>query len=534
MKSQFNGLLIKNFNLLTKQTGTMICQIITPIICLAFVYLIQLIVEANIGKTAYGVKFDYPLLFNVPFYQKTAYSSLPIKVQNCDEWYLYDFDKDISQEDIDFFGYNNGNEAVDVKLRSDNVNNEQESTSFVKSEFSKKANLWDSEDEGDIWNSNHKSYIKSKENNNNNDNNKEIDSEEELYFTNDKEFIDFYTNKNIKNISYNNSNYKSYSDTTPYNFFSKVPSAGMLTSELNILQSRCSKNSGNKMAPYFIRAEKDKSIEIDINYKTTSESIKVEPEKYELFDNSINQELYTRLQTLNKISFSLIRNEYGIEILPDGAITVKKSNKNNFSYNLQVNDNKFPYYHKNNGVTMFKIYNGQRNSYSKFMNVMNGALWVTDLFNRAYMKMFHPELYLISGIQPMPFEIDNSENIQRIINLAGSTFYPLAISLLMPLFMYTIVLEKESKLVEIMKINGMKMTYYWLSLFTFNFIVYFTTFFIFYIVGRFIFAFKLFTDTDSLLLFIIFFGWGLCQIGLAFFFQAFLSNARTSTSKISY
>ena len=40
----------------------------------------------------------------------------------------------------------------------------------------------------------------------------------------------------------------------------------------------------------------------------------------------------------------------------------------------------------------------------------------------------------------MPIKLDdNEENIQRIINLAGSTFYPMAISLLMPLFMYSIV-----------------------------------------------------------------------------------------------
>jgi len=43
----------------------------------------------------------------------------------------------------------------------------------------------------------------------------------------------------------------------------------------------------------------------------------------------------------------------------------------------------------------------------------------------------------------MPFSSNDGENIQRIINVAGSTFYPLAVSLLMPMFMYTIVLEKE-------------------------------------------------------------------------------------------
>ncbi len=169
--------------------------------------------------------------------------------------------------------------------------------------------------------------------------------------------------------------------------------------------------------------------------------------------------------------------------------------------------------------------------YNPLPNVMSGALWIADLFNKAYMKMFHPDLYVISGIQPMPFELNTSDNVQRIINLAGSTFYPIAVSLLMPLFMYTIVLEKESRLVEIMKINGLKMTYYWLSLFLYNFIVYSVTFILFYFFGRVVFAFKMFTDTSNILMLLVFVGWGFSQISLAFFFQAFLSNARTSTSK---
>ena len=71
-------------------------------------------------------------------------------------------------------------------------------------------------------------------------------------------------------------------------------------------------------------------------------------------------------------------------------------------------------------------------------------LWGTDLFNKAYIKKLFPKVKLISGVQLMPIKLDdNEENIQRIINLSGSTFYPMAISLLMPLFMYSIVIEKE-------------------------------------------------------------------------------------------
>ncbi len=75
---------------------------------------------------------------------------------------------------------------------------------------------------------------------------------------------------------------------------------------------------------------------------------------------------------------------------------------------------------------------------------MNGILSAADLFNNAYFRKLFPDVFVMSGVQLMPFsKKDDKEYVQRIINITGSTFYPLAISLLMPLFMYTIVLEKE-------------------------------------------------------------------------------------------
>jgi hypothetical protein len=132
--------------------------------------------------------------------------------------------------------------------------------------------------------------------------------------------------------------------------------------------------------------------------------------------------------------------------------------------------------------------------------VINGILWAVDLINKSYIRNFFDDVFIVSGVQIMPFKQDDSENIQRIINLAGSTFYPMAVSLLMPLFLYTIVLEKESKLIEIMKINGMKMRYYWLSNFAFNFLLYFVTMLIFCMFGSLCLGLTLFTRTSVLLL----------------------------------
>ena len=282
-------------------------------------------------------------------------------------------------------------------------------------------------------------------------------------------------------------------------------SSGMLTSQSGVVQSYC--ESLERMSPYFTE---------HTDSKTT-----------------LNEEIYKRLEILNDCDFNKLKNESVISIIPDGAIHIEKLNREEFSYRIQINDHRLPPYHRANGVTKLLLYNPNINDYSPMPNVLNGMLWATDLFNKAYFNKLFEKVVLISGVQLMPYKPnDNEDNIQRIINMAGSTFYPMAISLLMPLFMYTIVLEKENKLIEIMKINGMKMRYYWLSNLVFNYILYSLTMLIFNFVGAFALGLTLFTHTNTLLLCLFFLGWGFCQVALAFFFQAFLSNARSATSNI--
>ncbi len=249
------------------------------------------------------------------------------------------------------------------------------------------------------------------------------------------------------------------------------------------------------------------------------------------WNKTLNEELFNRLEEINKQDFNnIIKNESIISNLPDGAIEINEINNNTFSYKLQINDNKLPPYHRGNGITKLMVFNPNTQDFSNVLNVINGMVWATDLFNKAYIKNFFEDVVIISGVQIMPYSPDDGgENIQRIINIAGSTFYPMAISLLMPLFMYTIVLEKESKLIEIMKINGLKMRFYWLANFIFNFVMYLVTMLIFNLVGGFALKLSLFTDTNIILLLLIYIGWGLCQVAMAFFFQAFLTNARSAT-----
>ena len=122
---------------------------------------------------------------------------------------------------------------------------------------------------------------------------------------------------------------------------------------------------------------------------------------------------------------------------------MKKINEEEFNYKLQINDNRIYIYHRANGVTLTNVYNKATEKYGPVINVINGIMWGADLFNKAYFRKLFPNDYIIGGVQVMPLTNNDEDFIQRIINVTGSIFYPLAISLLMPLFMYTIVLEKE-------------------------------------------------------------------------------------------
>jgi hypothetical protein len=71
------------------------------------------------------------------------------------------------------------------------------------------------------------------------------------------------------------------------------------------------------------------------------------------------------------------------------------------------------------------------------------------------------------------------------------------------------VLEKELRLIENMKINGMKMSNYWIVSYTFNFVFYMTTALLFLIVGTKVYDIQMFTETSKTFFVVVMIGWGL-------------------------
>jgi hypothetical protein len=130
----------------------------------------------------------------------------------------------------------------------------------------------------------------------------------------------------------------------------------------------------------------------------------------------------------------------------------------------------------------------------------------------------------------MPVVIIANEQVTKLLNLIGANLYPLSLSLLLPIYMYSIVYEKEEKLIQYMQMNGMMMWKYWVTNFIFDFGIYIIMVIIFFLFGYFVIDITYFTKTTWSLQIIIFTGWGLSQIGLAFFWAAFISKAKTASS----
>src|SRR5690348_13389241 len=79
-----------------------------------------------------------------------------------------------------------------------------------------------------------------------------------------------------------------------------------------------------------------------------------------------------------------------------------------------------------------------------------------------------------------------------------------------------------------MKMNGLKIRNYWLTFFVFNLLLCVITNLIFYLLGTLLLDSSFFTKTSKLLIFIVALGWSLAQIGMAAFFQTFLSKSRSA------
>ncbi|EGG13872.1 ABC transporter A family protein [Cavenderia fasciculata] len=113
-------------------------------------------------------------------------------------------------------------------------------------------------------------------------------------------------------------------------------------------------------------------------------------------------------------------------------------------------------------------------------------------------------------------------------SLLGGLFYPFALSFLLPLFVYSIVLEKQEKLRDMCLMAGLKMRNYWIVTYLFNLMLY--TIAVIVVVGiSVIFKFSVFTQGSPFAMALLLFGWGNAMITFSFFLSTIFKTTRVAT-----
>jgi len=386
--SQISSLLEKNFNQFCNKKCTMILNLIIPSIIILILFFARKLAEILVIQSLPVLKTDIPVLYNIPLYAKLKYSNLSAKTTNCEEWYLYDFEKEVN----------------DTKTRN--------------------------------------------------------------------MFKEIISNKHMGNY---------YCDDNQPQF---------------------------NLSPYF---------------RTPIEAQKNENE------TNINEYLYERGYELNHIDINIFEDESSLSTTPDGAIIIKKLNETYFKYQIQIRDYMVSNYHRGNGITLFYIFNENTKGYELFPSAVTGSMWEIGIFNKAYTNYLFPNVTIISGINILPIgPQDNEINVQRIAGIVTFGIYPISISLLIPFFIHNIVYEREKKIIELLKINGVKMKNYWISNFIFNYFIYLLMVIPFYMSEVTFSNLNILGNTSFSLILLTLLGWGIGQIGISYFFQAFISNENIS------
>lgn len=152
-----------------------------------------------------------------------------------------------------------------------------------------------------------------------------------------------------------------------------------------------------------------------------------------------------------------------------------------------------------------------------------------EKITRAYLQTSKEKEIIVGSYMYMPFQGEDKELIDKTVNMVGSGLYPLGLSLLLPLFLYTLLSEKEEKILEIMKMNGLNLRVYWLHFFLFCFLVSLVTSFVFFAFGRWVIEIDFFVSTSSSVLWAVFIAWNISQISLTTFVQIFINSSRSGT-----
>ena len=140
---------------------------------------------------------------------------------------------------------------------------------------------------------------------------------------------------------------------------------------------------------------------------------------------------------------------------------VYEANNKTLYYDASVNDHHIWHYHRDNGFTKISIHkeswlNGKKiNITTSVLRVLEGQLEAASLVNKAYIKNIFPNTTVMTGVNFYPYKFSLKMISGVMQDQVSKIGLPLCLTICLPVFMQAIVQEKETKLTEMMKINGL-------------------------------------------------------------------------------
>lgn len=251
----------------------------------------------------------------------------------------------------------------------------------------------------------------------------------------------------------------------------------------------------------------------------------------------MQREVYQDFGIYNKNPIQDVKEAPLNYLVPDGIVSFHKLNtsseKLSLSYTLSVNDNRIVTYHRKNNFTRLAIDKSAlpaniSSSLSKeSLIVPIGKMALMDMINTAFAKIaipFYPTIFAFA--QPMPFYF--SESVYDILDAFGVFLYPIALSIQLPVYIYILVMEKSDKLIEMMKMHGLKMPTYYLINYLWNMTMLIGVICLFWVVGAAI-KLRFFLETHPLTLAVFFFGWTQSLVCLSFLLASVIQSKRAAT-----
>eukprot|EP00761_Pharyngomonas_kirbyi_P005605 gb/GECH01005610.1/.p1 GENE.gb/GECH01005610.1/~~gb/GECH01005610.1/.p1 ORF type:complete len:876 (+),score=173.56 gb/GECH01005610.1/:1-2628(+) len=225
---------------------------------------------------------------------------------------------------------------------------------------------------------------------------------------------------------------------------------------------------------------------------------------------------------------------YEFNTIEYGSATYLKDNPENFdnnNYNHLLNDKEkqnveldYTFQFDNKSQTSVCLEIGQ--SFDNCNPILKsfGMHFINNAFMAKIMGLKNtsrPYQFLDMVIQGMP-EKSISTGFDIISNL-GLIVFPFILLFPLSVLMYSIVLEKQGRQREMMKLMGMKMRNYWTVVLSSNFLIYWIFLIIFFITCA-VWQSRFILQTNVITGFIFFFGWSLAIISFSLFLSTLISK----------